>query len=85
MALVVTKLRSRSISRISIRELVFFGRVSGTVCASDVGTSFAGLDMRYELPLALATGSSDSLAGLLVDEILTTRLGRFLEDNLLVR
>jgi hypothetical protein len=59
-------------------------RIPRTVGAAGVRTSFARLDMRSELLLALATVTPDSLAGLPVDEVLASRPRRLLEDDLLV-
>lgn len=75
---------SKLVSRITIGVLVLLGRVSGTVCTTDMPTLAARLVTGEEESLAFVAGSSDTLAGLLVNQVLTTSLARSGKNNMLL-
>lgn len=60
--------------------LILLRRISRAVCAADVA-ALASLVARSEERVAFVAGSSDTLSGLLVDEILATRLARSAQNG----
>lgn len=75
---------SKCIARVAKWIFVFLGRVSGAVRAANVLALLARLGPGCEERIAFVTSSSDALTGLLVDEILASRLAWAFKNNLLL-
>lgn len=76
--------RPKFVSRIAIRVLVFLGWVSRAVCATNMSAFAACFVTGEEKSLAFMASSSDTLTGLLVNQILATGLARSGKNNLLL-